>query len=372
MNPGFVNEDIQDYRLLSTSRCKDAGDPKSSYNDVDGTRNDIGVYGGPDPFDMVLTSQLSRSISVSSLSGFPGDTISVFISLDNNAGLGKVDLTLEYDNTLLGFLNAELTDATSSFNLDHGNLSLKDIKLSLTAGSGLIGMSKNILRVKFVVNPGSKTNDASPLILKNVNLSDTGLKEILLTSLTNGAFVVNNTTVSANYIYVDAQNPGTEKGDKKHPFKTIMGAINSAVQGDTILVAGGNYHESVTMKEGVFLFGSGSSVTNIITSANQYAVLFDNVKNSEVSGFSFLSEGLHDVISPLITCRSSSPKIRKNVFTAEVYQKVAIECSNNSNADIENNCLKQMDLHVDASSPVFKNNSIKIICFPFHPVCRAE
>jgi len=36
-----------DFDLQATSQCIDAGDPAAAYNDTDGTRNDMGAYGGP-------------------------------------------------------------------------------------------------------------------------------------------------------------------------------------------------------------------------------------------------------------------------------------------------------------------------------------
>jgi hypothetical protein len=36
-----------DYHLAEDSPCKDSGNPSPSYNDVDGSRNDMGAYGGP-------------------------------------------------------------------------------------------------------------------------------------------------------------------------------------------------------------------------------------------------------------------------------------------------------------------------------------
>lgn len=39
------------YRLDTGSICIDAGDPSASYNDPDGTPNDMGAYGGPDCLD---------------------------------------------------------------------------------------------------------------------------------------------------------------------------------------------------------------------------------------------------------------------------------------------------------------------------------
>ncbi len=44
-DPSFVDTDR--YELSSGSSCVDAGDSSTSYNDVDGSRNDLGAYGGP-------------------------------------------------------------------------------------------------------------------------------------------------------------------------------------------------------------------------------------------------------------------------------------------------------------------------------------
>jgi len=41
--------------LGTGSSCIDSGDPNSAYNDTDGTRNDMGIYGGPDPFTLSLS-----------------------------------------------------------------------------------------------------------------------------------------------------------------------------------------------------------------------------------------------------------------------------------------------------------------------------
>ena len=41
--PGFVNWPEGDFRLRSRSECIDAGDPAPVYNDLDGTRNDLGA-----------------------------------------------------------------------------------------------------------------------------------------------------------------------------------------------------------------------------------------------------------------------------------------------------------------------------------------
>jgi hypothetical protein len=47
MDESELPSGIMDVRLLPTSPCINAGDPAPGYNDWDGSRNDIGAYGGP-------------------------------------------------------------------------------------------------------------------------------------------------------------------------------------------------------------------------------------------------------------------------------------------------------------------------------------
>jgi hypothetical protein len=46
-DPLFEEESLADYRLQLDSLSLDAGNPASEYNDRNGTRNDLGAYGGP-------------------------------------------------------------------------------------------------------------------------------------------------------------------------------------------------------------------------------------------------------------------------------------------------------------------------------------
>ena len=45
-DPKFVDWENGDYRLQSTSPAIDAGPPDPQYNDRNGSRNDIGMFGG--------------------------------------------------------------------------------------------------------------------------------------------------------------------------------------------------------------------------------------------------------------------------------------------------------------------------------------
>ncbi|MBN1790234.1 MAG: T9SS type A sorting domain-containing protein [Bacteroidales bacterium] len=46
-NPFFQNPDMGDYNLRLGSPCIDMGNPDPGFNDVDGSRNDMGCFGGP-------------------------------------------------------------------------------------------------------------------------------------------------------------------------------------------------------------------------------------------------------------------------------------------------------------------------------------
>jgi parallel beta-helix repeat protein len=354
--------DLQDYRLLSTSPCINAGNPDPLFNDIDGTRNDIGAYGGPDPIQSGLSFQLTKSISVSNLSGYPGDTISVFISLDNANTLTKADFIINVDNSILAYVNSLLTNATQNFQLNSQLISESEIQFSLSSAVGVKADSKDILEVKYLVNKNLFTGDASSISLKDIYLFDTNLREIFIRSVTNGAFIVNNINESENYLYVDSKSSDSGIGSRQNPFNAIMKAMDSALPGDTIFVSGGNYFESIIMKEGISLIGSGASVTNLFVSEDEIAVVFNNVENSELSGFAIKGDEDHYGVIPLLTIENSSPIIKKNKFEVALYNDFGINCWN-SDAVIENNYLKGVGIDVSGSNPLIKNNVINSSMF---------
>ncbi|OGU36239.1 MAG: hypothetical protein A2455_08225 [Ignavibacteria bacterium RIFOXYC2_FULL_35_16] len=359
LDPEFINADLNDFHLKSSSPCINAGNPKVEYNDIDGTRNDIGAYGGPDPMKEITSQFLTKSIYVSSLSGYPGDTVSVDIGLDKIIGLAKANFVFNYDNSTLNFLNAELTEATNNSTLKQNIVSVKEIGFVINSPNALQSGSNEILKIKFIVNINAKTDDASPLNLKDVFLWDEFLNEITIRSITNGAFVVNFTNENDNYIYVDSKNSGGEDGSRNNPYNTIMEAMQQAVEDDSILVAAGNYNEAITMKEGVSVIGSGASVTNIILTGENNGITFNNIKNAILSGFTIKPDENRVPFGAMISCESSSPVIKKNKIEGSIYPDPGITLDNNSNATIENNYITNIFIYITASNPIIKNNIIE-------------
>ncbi|MBS3740809.1 MAG: T9SS type A sorting domain-containing protein [Candidatus Cloacimonetes bacterium] len=60
-----------DWSLASGSPAINAGDPDSIYNDTDGSRNDMGAYGGPEPYEGLQLSVNQENNVFSKLSVYP-------------------------------------------------------------------------------------------------------------------------------------------------------------------------------------------------------------------------------------------------------------------------------------------------------------
>lgn len=359
LNPLFVNEAIQNYQLLPNSPCKDAGSPFSKFNDRDGSRNDMGAFGGPDPIAISLNTQLTKSIMISKLSANPGDTVSAFVSFDNPNGIVKAEFSLKFDNAIVEFIKAELTKSTQKFLLQVTSNGLDEVHFVLSSDSSLNSAQKDILALKFLVSQNAKSNDASTLTLKNISLYDMEMKEIFLRSKTDGVIIVNTYMDKPNYIFVNCENGNYEDGSRAHPYNTIMKGMNHAASGDTIIVAGGNYYESITMKEGIYLIGSGALATNIIVTQTNTAVVFNNITKAEISGFTIRTDANYIPMSPLLMCDASSPLIKNNCIACPFPPGDAFFfIINNSNPLIENNYFNNVLIDVINSNSTIRNNVI--------------
>lgn len=102
-------------------------------------------------------------------------------------------------------------------------------------------------------------------------------------------------------------------------YLTIQAAIDAAVLDDTVLVASGDYYESITMKSGVTIQGSGADMTTIqgdgscvsIDDTHTYTVR--GTSNSTISGFTITGSdyGIYNF--------GTSPTITNNIITGNDY-----------------------------------------------------
>jgi len=76
-------------------------------------------------------------------------------------------------------------------------------------------------------------------------------------------------------------------------YTTIQAAIDAALNGDTVLVAGGGgaYVEDITLKSGVNVFGEGYDTTWIHSGGGSRIVTAIDVTNAQLDGFAIYSSG---------------------------------------------------------------------------------
>jgi len=371
-DPFFINMDKGDYRLQESSPCTDAGDPDSLYNDIDGSRNDMGAFGGPNPIDPGVALQLGKSIGITSISGFPDDEVSTFVTLDNPAGLAKADLTILYDERILNALDIKRTQNTQDFALQSDITEPGVIQVSIERDTEIYHRDGNILEITFSISETAQLGDASSLVLDEVSLFDEVFNPLKIRSTTNGVMIVTLCHRDGNYVYVDGNHDGFEDGTCENPYDTIQEGIDNGSWGDTVFVSSGEYTEPIIMKDGIYLRGAGALITTIIGSMIEYAVYFYEVEYGEISGFTIIAP---ENYYPLISCRSSSPTITRNRIKIPFPAGMsALDCIKNSNPIIEANSFINADIWVYLSSPIIKNNNFSgatdaaITCLESSPI----
>ena len=356
-NPLFVDRENNDFHLQETSPCIDAGDNNSIYNDLDGSRNDIGAYGGATPYIPLNKLRTLKKMHITNISGFPGDTVFTYILLDTPNGLGMADFSIGFDKNILTSLSVELTSATANFILQSEIIN-NSIKIHLEGKIIDNNTQQNILKIFFRVNDNVLSGVASQLPIENPKLFDEDLHSIFLTTITDGVFIANQGVENGNYVFVNGNNSDVGDGSRKNPFKIIQDAISFAKNGDTVIVAAGNYYGVVNMKDSVCLRGAGAKVTNIISKTDDACVIFNSTNSTELSGFTFSKNG--NFPTPvLVAGHNCSPLIKNNRFNGDgSIDMIGFTCSGNSNPIIKSNSFENAEISIISSNATITENYI--------------
>jgi hypothetical protein len=202
-DPLFRNEPKGDFRLQAYSPCIDAGHPTSSNNDTDNSRNDMGAFGGPYPIDPYLPMHMSKLVSILPCSGFPGDTVSTFLSVQKPAGVARADFILSFDHSVLSLQGVSTTPSTSGFDLNESKINDGMVQLNIQGASEIESEDDQILKFDFIVNHQAVSGNACALEIQQIRLQDSAGNNYSIKTLRNGTFIVNYGNDQGRYIFVN-------------------------------------------------------------------------------------------------------------------------------------------------------------------------
>ncbi len=148
-DPLFVDQSRGNYKLSPASPAINAGFPSSAWNDADGTRGDIGIFGGPYA-DMTMFASLNSRLRIANVSGAAGDTIIVPISAMGISGISGLKVLLTFDADRLSLLEGHTTPLTQDFVLNRKNVGNSLVELTLQGSRTLVIDSGAVITIAFV------------------------------------------------------------------------------------------------------------------------------------------------------------------------------------------------------------------------------
>ena len=154
-DPLFVDQENGDYRLRGDSPCVNAGNPDPSFNDLDGSRNDMGAFGGPE-LDPASPMWRGVSMNMPSASVCSGDTITISITGQRLKGVTEIQMDVIY-HTALPFMDFDTDSLTRGFSVTQSLMHPNVAAISLS-GVNRITVNKGTLgRLCFIAQSTSDT-----------------------------------------------------------------------------------------------------------------------------------------------------------------------------------------------------------------------
>jgi hypothetical protein len=142
----FADTARGNYRLSPNSPCVNTGNPDPQYNDVDGSRNDIGAYGGPyadsswiNPGGSTLVAQQITN----------GDTLQILIMGKKVSGIAEISLGLSYDPSVVYLIDASASGLTKCFSVECMNQQPGSAALLLKSTKGVTAEEGGLVSLWF-------------------------------------------------------------------------------------------------------------------------------------------------------------------------------------------------------------------------------
>ena len=199
-SPNFLDATNNNYELDESSPCINAGDPNRIYNDVDGTRSDVGAFYFENSKTTITDSNFENYLETHDLNG---NTVSIGSSTSLGDGVANnhlvftqrianvISLDLSNGGQGLGITNLDGIESFSSIeNLDVSQNNLVDLNVIFNSelkrlngvGNNIIGIdlsSNNKLNyLNLEANPLTSIDLSNNLILDSIILKSTELKKL--------------------------------------------------------------------------------------------------------------------------------------------------------------------------------------------------
>lgn len=361
-------QDIVNFALGLGSPCIDAGDPNPQFNDLNGTRNDMGIYGGVyraiinnlpavfgaaflaeirQPGGVVRTTNTVSNLNMG-LTDPDGDLLTVtvengpsFVSTYYDSLTNSHYLRIDTRSGVTGHFNGIVVKVNDGVNVSSQSFNLfVHLRPSVTGPLEVSGRALEPIQFQvYSHDPEDGSNIFLTTTTSFVQLG--GARFSVLGSTGTFYWVPSSTQVGvyqADFIAFD-QNGASQTWRTKvtvldpapvartlrvpQEYPTIQAAINAAVSGDTIQVATGTYQEAnlIFNKSGVVLQGTNqqSVIQGVFGST---AILCNNLigAKSVIKGFK-ITRGSYGIrcSSTVINLRIENNLITQNYSNTSGY-----------------------------------------------------
>jgi hypothetical protein len=314
-DPDLSDRAAHDYSLATSSPCRDAGNPGAQFDDADGSRNDMGAYGGTGVYTGDMTPPLvtSHTPNAGAMNVASTPTIEIRIA-DDDSGVDIQSLVIDLTGGRIfdGSDQASYPDAVLSG-------STGEYTVAYTPSEPFASGEK----ISVYVNCGDLRSNIMPQF--------------------GFAFIIQPYHPRTIHVPDD--------------YDTIQKGVDEARFGDTVWVGIGRFDENVDLKQGVNLHGSGPYLTTLSGQGGSGVIAAKN--DCTIQGLTIASGYSYSGIY----CWQASPLLLNNliVSSSDTSSNYGINVSVQSHPEIVNNTIVGFFNGVmigSGNTPVMRNNII--------------